>query len=529
VISLDHLMHLLYNNYYFIIGLKFMLNANSEKKIDRHSRIIIRLQKLARLQGFVSDAQIRELAGSETEVTELKQKLTEYNIAIQITKKENKKERLSKTVHTEKKGNFSDPTWIYLNSLGRVPLMSRGQEVQYAILMRFAQYKLLDMAYRIPEIISTLYVFEDELAHNKVECTDILRIEEDIIKDSTEIEEQKQTFFSAIKSIRSESAKLEELIKTASGKTGEGLSTQISGCQEYLIELCQQLRLNSRRIKEILEKYKQHLTKDPSCRELDEFTNWEEMRNQAKCSIIEANVRLVVSIAKRYTHRGLEISDLIQEGNKGLITAVENFDYRRGYKFSTYAIWWVRQAITRSIHEKSKTIHLPANTFDLVSKIERFSRDWSLKNGTQPSIEQISDALKTSPEKIEVAMECASNPISLDMEINSEDGTTIGEYIEDTHSEDPFMKLSLTSLREHIGQVLDSLDVKEKQTVIMRFGLDDGRIKTLGEIGQQLHLTNERVRQIEIKALRKLKQASRAQVLLPWKEDTDLIDECDFE
>jgi len=115
------------------------------------------------------------------------------------------------------------------------------------------------------------------------------------------------------------------------------------------------------------------------------------------------------------------------------------------------------------------------------------------------------------------------------MEINSEDGTTIGEYIEDTHSEDPFMKLSLSSLREHIGQVLDSLDVKEKQTVIMRFGLDDGRIKTLGEIGQQLHLTNERVRQIEIKALRKLKQASRAQVLLPWKEDTDLIDDCDFE
>lgn len=506
-----------------------MINANSEKKIDRHGRIVVQLQKLARLQGFVSEVQIRELAGCETEVSELKKKLTEDKVTIQIIKKENQKPRSTKTAHAEKKGNFSDPTWIYLNSLGRVPLMSRGQEVQYAILMRFAQYKLLDMAYRTPEIIDTLYVFENELAHNKVECTDILRIEEDIIKDPAEIEEQKQSFLSAIKNIRSESDKLEALNKTASGETVEGQSALAVGCQEHLVELCQQLRLNSRRIKELLEKYKQNLAINPSCRELDEFTNWEEMRNQAKCSIIEANVRLVVSIAKRYTHRGLEISDLIQEGNKGLITAVENFDYRRGYKFSTYAIWWVRQAITRSIHEKSKIIHLPANTFDLVSKIERFSRDWSLKNGVQPTIEQISEALKTSTEKIEIAMECASNPISLDMEINSEDGTTIGEYIEDTHSEDPFMRLSLTSLRDHIGQVLDSLDVKEKQTVIMRFGLDDGRIKTLGEIGQLLHLTNERVRQIEIKALRKLKQTSRAQVLLPWKEDSDLMNECDFE
>lgn len=506
-----------------------MINVNNDKKIDRHGRIIIQLQKIARLQGFVSEIQIRELAESETEVNELKKKLTEDKVTIQITNKDNQKQRLSRTVHTEKKGNFSDPTWIYLNSLGRVPLMSRGQEVQYAILMRFAQYKLLDMAYHMPEIVDTLYIFGDELAHNKVECIDILRIEEDVIKDPSEIEEQKQAFFCAIEMIRSEAAKLQELTSIASGKTDGNRSAQALGCQEHLIELCQQLRLNSRRIKEILEKYKQHLAKDPSSRQLDEFTNWEQMRNQAKCSIIEANVRLVVSIAKRYTHRGLEISDLIQEGNKGLITAVENFDYRRGYKFSTYAIWWVRQAITRSIHEKSKTIHLPANTFDLISKIDRFSRDWSLKNGVQPSLEQISEALKTSPEKIEIAMDCSSNPISLDMEINSEDGTTIGEYIEDTHSEDPFTKLSLTSLREHIGQVLDSLDSKEKQTVIMRFGLDDGRIKTLGEIGQLLHLTNERVRQIEIKALRKLKQTSRAQVLLPWKEDSNLIDECDFE
>jgi RNA polymerase primary sigma factor len=436
----------------------------------------------------------------------------------------------------DKDVRYDDPAWMYLNSIGRAPLLGRGQEAQHAILIRFAQRKLLEMAFKESFVLDALYRIGDQLKGGLIQPADVLRVEEDQIKDPVKIEKLRNTYLAGIEEIKAIFQEAQKLKNEAAGngKGGtmptaipEELQQKITDLEDQYIEKCQQLQLNTRQVRDILEKYKAFLQENNLDALLKDFSDWEEARNQAKCSIIEANVRLVVSIAKRYVHSGMEISDLIQEGNKGLIKAVDNFDYRKRYKFSTYAVWWIREAITRAILEKSKAIHLPASTFDLVNKVEQFSRKWSLQHGSPPTVETIADELKCSIEKVEHALECASNPISLDMEMSNSDGATIGEYIEDTRSEDPFHRLSLDNLREHIDKVLDSLDRKERETVIMRFGLDDGRIKTLAEIGAKLKLTNERVRQIEIKALRKLKQSSAIQELASWREDFGNITESD--
>jgi RNA polymerase primary sigma factor len=485
-----------------------------------------KLEKHLRLQGFITESQLDEVVPDSDQKQKIRASLVERDVPIMdLPKRGDFRPPSSRKGYrpssADGAGHYSDPTWVYLRGLGKVRLMTRGEEVQHAILMRFAQYQMLSKAFREKEVLETLYHIAHKLFEGKLKCVDVLHVDEAFSNGEDCEEKATKGFLRIIADIKKKKAAISETQKKYSlDPPSEQNGAMIEQLEEECAELCMQLRLNAHQIRDLLLKYRGILEESKNESELDEFTYWEEMRNQAKCCIIEANVRLVVSVAKRYTHRGLEISDLIQEGNKGLITAVENFDYRKGYKFSTYAIWWIRQSILRSIHEKAKTIHVPANTLDLFTKIEQFARPFSLNHGRKPTVEEIAAHLKCSVEKVKTAQESSLNPVSLDMQVG-EDDATFGEYIEDPHTDDPFQRLSLADLRTHIDHVLDSLETKEKQTVIMRFGLDDGRIKTLGEIGVRLGLSNERIRQIEIKALRKLRKSNRADELAPWCEGAE--------
>ncbi len=538
-------------------------SAKAQEKLNERIRVLIRLSKE---QGFLTYKDINKaLPDSVNNPEEIENVISILqNLEVEILDdseveafKARQEETEEKEVRTSQNDILDDPVRMYLKQMGQVPLLTREEEVAISKRIEQAELRAQDALFSTALTLE----FQNSVVQrliNREERFDRVVLDKKV--------ESREAYFNSLPKLLEQAHKLGERIYAAwdshleADKEGKPTNKKraLTRMKKYENELrlllrkyCLKLKIfedflndlnpvfreivnyfddleaankvSFRRKKKVdvkaiekrLAELKLEFKMDP--REFMEIIK--EVRvglrqaHKAKTEMVEANLRLVISIAKKYTNRGLSFLDLIQEGNMGLMKAVEKFEYRRGYKFSTYATWWIRQAITRSIADQARTIRIPVHMIETLNKVMQVQKQLLQELGHEPTAEEVSDEMNLPLERVQAIMKMAQQPISLQSPVGDSDDTNFGDFIEDKGAENPYDMTAYSLLREKITDVLDSLTERERKVLSLRFGLADGYSRTLEEVGRQFKVTRERIRQIEAKALRKMRHPTRIRQL----------------
>ncbi len=438
---------------------------------------------------------------------------------------------------------LDDPVRMYLKQMGQVPLLTREQEVEISKRIEDAEVEVARHLHQFGFVTDAYLDLADKLNKGKE------RFDRVILDKKIESRERYMKglpkLCDQLKQLHTEN---EDLFRQLSAKNPRGkkkleedfqkniqtlnrVFTRFYYKQKIVEDFCEQ-------VEEYMQKfwkYGRKLQADPDDKEFltklreiqqrswhtqqsfeeanKQLRHWLKEALKAKTEMVEANLRLVISIAKKYTNRGLSFLDLIQEGNMGLMKAVEKFEYRRGYKFSTYATWWIRQAITRSIADQARTIRIPVHMIETINKLMRVQKQLVQEYGREPSPEEIAEEIHLPVERVRAVLKMAQQPISLQAPVGDSDDTSFGDFIEDKAADNPMEEAGFSMLKDKIKDVLDTLTEREREVLEQRFGLKDGYSRTLEEVGRQFQVTRERIRQIEAKALRKMRHPTRIRKL----------------
>ncbi len=466
---------------------------------------------------------------------------------------QSEEEEVPKPAVSKGAAKAEEPIRAYFRELARYDLLTKDEEYELAVKIETG-YRMIERQFlRFPCAINTLIEVCRQVEMGKKSLDQISRVEIEAIMDKHTFWAERQRFIRRVKSVDNYYLSLIKVFKKATKDHSKLMEWKVFEKGERVLRKLSVLALQHSALNSAIQTFKESLARlekidktIPRLRNQNEiqiFTkekrkllsdlgndidrlaesmkiieNWEDLINRSRQRMIEGNMRLVISIAKKYVNRGLEFADLVGEGNNGLIKAVEKFDYRKGYKFSTYATWWIRQAITRAIGDQARTVRVPAHILDTMNKVARAQRDMTQDLGREPTIEEIADHLDLPTDKVRMAQNISLIPISLDKPIDDEESSFVGDFISDPMSDSPSRRAAISILKDRFNEILKDLPKREEKIIRLRFGLGNGAPKTLEEVGRMFNITRERVRQIEAKALRKLRHPIRLRKLQVFKD-----------